>query len=117
MIDQDLYSEEIASIAKDIAQDCLNDEYDINDLTHERVDGHSWIIYYKYNNWVLEYSNNPEAIFDQGMEESLTHAGSVKDLLQVCAYWAMVNDVYELAQEYYEQLKEEQEENDEDEEN
>jgi len=117
MIDQSLYSEEIVSISKDIAEDCLNDGYDIHQLVYERVDGHSWIIYYKYNYFVLEYSNNPEAVFDEGMEDSLVHAGSVSKLLQICAYWAMYTDVYELAQEYYEQLKEEKDENDEDEEN
>jgi hypothetical protein len=107
MIDQQTYNREIASIAKEIAEECFVDDcLDVHELAHEYVDGHQWIIYYRYHNSVIDYSNNPEAVFDQGMQESLSCASSVKDLLQICAFWAMLQDVLESAETYLEELRE-----------
>jgi hypothetical protein len=108
MIDRYTYNREVSLMAKEIAEQCFNDDsLEIYDLVHEFVDQHHWIIYYKYHPYILDYSENSEALFDQGMQESLTTVDSVKDMLQLCAYWAMVQDILEPADKYYQELVEE----------
>ena len=76
-------------------------EEHINDnLLHETIDGHEWIIYYSYNLDVLQHSANQDYMIDNlgGASEVLESSG-LQGLHQALAYWALYADVQEAIQE------------------
>tara|TARA_B110000879_G_scaffold177894_1_gene232735 strand:+ start:206 stop:556 length:351 start_codon:yes stop_codon:yes gene_type:complete len=100
------YRDEISDIAEDLYKEAMEehpeDEDDRNsyvyDSLHERIDGHQWVIYYRYNNKVLEHSSNPDAyqhVYDnESLGELLKERGFDK-LKTTMAYFAMFDDVYD----------------------
>lgn len=65
-------------------------------VLHETIDGHQWIIYYGYNLYVLQCSDNSDYMIDNhGVEsagEVLKQSG-LSGLHSALAYWALYADV------------------------
>ena len=98
------YYKEIQDLAHDIWAEALdqsdNDKDEaqelINDLVHEVVDGHQWVIYYHYHDQVIRYSMNSDAYLDIYDNESLgdyVRDNGVDGLNTMMSYWAMQQDV------------------------
>ena len=99
------YHVEISDIASDLYDEALgqndNDHEsamdDISDdLLHELVDGHRWIIYTYSNELVARFSNNSEAYLDCYDSESIGQLVSDKGLdavKPIIAYFAMYQDI------------------------
>jgi len=106
-----IYIEEIKGIATNLVKE-LMDEYEDReeaeeqtyDRLHETIDGHQWVIYYAYNEDVLEYSDNDEAYQDCYDNESLGALVAEKGIDGVkpmMAYFAMYQDVSELLEQAF----------------
>jgi len=100
------YTQEIKSLATDLVFEAYADwetrdevEERINDyMIHDTVDSHQWVIYYSYNNDVIQHSDNADAYLDVYDNESLgqivTEQG-VDQLGTIRAYFAMYQDLSE----------------------
>lgn len=109
------YHEEIKDLAKSLAQEAnVSTDGDIfeyirdNELDHEIIDGHQWIIYYSYNLDIIECSSNDEYMQDNLGDESLGHAlkdGGLNGLHQAIAFYAMLADLNEALQELEEEME------------
>jgi len=99
------YWAEVGNIATELAAEAMesteNDreaaEDEINDYRlHEWIDGHQWVIYYAYNDGVLEHSDNEDYYEDnfgaEDMAETIKSRG-LSGLKTVMAYFAMYADV------------------------
>lgn len=99
------YWDQISSIATELVSESMeqsdNDRDDaeeiINDrLLHETIDGHEWIIYYYYNQFVLQFTGNREAYEDFYSAEdigNLVMEKGVDALNTTMAFFAMHSDV------------------------
>ena len=96
------YYKEIQELAHDIWAEALdqadNDKDEahdlMNDISHEVVDGHQWVIYSHYHEQVLRYSMNSDAYLDIYDNESLgdyVRDNGVDGLHMMMAYWAMLS--------------------------
>jgi hypothetical protein len=86
----DEYWDEIGSIAREVTKEAREYDRDVYDVLHEMIDGHQWVIYFRYNATVLSHSENA----GYGLNEGLI--STVKDhdeYMTQAAYWAMVADV------------------------
>ena len=79
-----------------------SEDYDlmevINDLLHEEVDGHEWIIYTAYNLDVIQYSENPDEYinnFGNDVAGDELKARGLQGLHTAIAFWAFYADVYD----------------------
>jgi len=100
------YNKEIVAIAKCIVEEAYIDYTDvtnreeaeelINDtLLHETIDGHQWVIYYRYNLPVLEYSHNTYYADEQGLIGENPLENGLNSFHTMLAFWAMYADVQE----------------------
>jgi len=90
MVTQREYTDEIESIAKAIIED-NEDLSDYQDLVHEYVDGHQWIIYTHYH---LQIYANCDV--EQGKDEMPAELLDGKDIdsaIQSVVFYQMVYDV------------------------
>lgn len=87
-------------------EDCVNDT-----LLFETIDGHQWVIYYAYNDDVLNHSDNEDYMsfnFGDDMLGSILSESGFDTLKMQMAFWAMYADVQELiGEEIEKQLAEE----------
>jgi len=90
------YWQEIDRLADDIIEEAQEYGEDIFDATHQAVDGHQWVIYYSYNDYVIRHAGNgdawedcysPEDIGRVVVEHGMTGARSHQ------AFFAMREDV------------------------
>jgi hypothetical protein len=58
------YYAEIRALAQEARQRSYEDGQDIQEVVHELVDGHQWVIYTHYGLQVLQYSRHENAYFD-----------------------------------------------------
>lgn len=99
------YWKEINASAVALAQEAMQqNEFDreaaseaiFDNLLHEYVDGHEWIIYNAYNLDVIQYSDNADYYVDNfGTEsagEELKNNG-LSGLHTAVAFWAMYGDI------------------------
>ena len=101
------YNKEIKDLAFNLVeenQEIEDSEFNVfehirdNGLDHQTVDGHQWIIYYKYSLDIIEHSDNDDYMVDNLGSESLEHAlknGGLSGLHQAIAFYAMLADVNE----------------------
>lgn len=96
------YWRQINSIAEDVIDECKHDDLDeidsdaLSDHLHEVIDGHHWIIYYAYNNAVLNYCSNEDAWEDCYCAEDIGQLvidQGMRGARAVQAYFAMLEDV------------------------
>lgn len=95
-ITQREYSEEIIRIVGDARVEAAEYGDDIEDLLCQAVDGHQWIIYYCYNDAVLQLASNPGAWEDCYSNEdigSLVVEKGMSGARTVQAYCAMMEDI------------------------
>jgi hypothetical protein len=86
------YYNECRRIAEECVKEAEGDQERAQDLTHEAVDGHQWIIYTYYNAQVLQHSRNDDAYFENfGPLEATGYS----DAMAKMAYAAMHQDVME----------------------
>lgn len=94
-ITQREYWKEVTSIAKEILREAREQDVGLRrergqELLHEAVDGHQWIIYTWAYPYVLIHSRNEDALFDeQGPQE----ANSYSEIMQKMAFYALYQDV------------------------
>lgn len=69
----------------------------IEEILHETIDGHEWVIYTYYAQQVLQHSPNDAAIEEYGMDEVVKNGSLNWALL---AYCAMEADVREALPDY-----------------
>ena len=98
---------EVESLANQIAQDamsqCDNDRSEaeelINDnLMHETIGAHQWVIYNAYNLDILQYSDNQYHYVDEfGADDAVIvlRESGLGGLHQALAFWALYADVQE----------------------
>ena len=115
------YNEEIRDLATSMVDEAMaNNDNDSNaaleaiqeDVLHETIDGHQWVIYYAYNDDVLKYSDNDEAYQDCYDNESLGALVAEKGIDGVkpmMAYFAMYQDVSELLEQAFDDFENNQE--------
>ena len=84
------YWDEIESLAVEITREAREDNRDIHDVLHETIDGHQWVIYCRFNAWVLAHSSNESAMWDEGLQDGIT---SHDEYMTRAAYCAMLADV------------------------
>tara|TARA_R110000744_G_C19248907_1_gene550041 strand:+ start:470 stop:829 length:360 start_codon:yes stop_codon:yes gene_type:complete len=98
------YRDEISDLAEDLYKEAMEehpeDEDDRNEYIRETVyqivDNHKWIVYYGYNNSVLDHSPSCDVYEDmydnEGLGEIVRDRG-VAELNRVMAYCAMQADI------------------------
>ena len=118
---QSSYNEEIRDLATNMVEEAMsNNDNDSDaaleaiqeDVLHETIDGHQWVIYYAYNDDVLKYSDNCEAYQDCYDNESLGALVAEKGIDGVkpmMAYFAMYQDVSELLEQAFDDFENNQE--------
>lgn len=89
-MDQREYWEEIESLAQQVTKEARDDGRDIYDVLHETIDGHQWVIYYRFHTDVLGHSPNDSAMWNDGLEMGI----SSHDMMRA-AFCAMLADVRE----------------------
>lgn len=89
-ISQRDYACEIADIARECTLNALEYDRDIHDVLHETIDGHQWVIYNWAHDWVLRWSDNSTALFDELGPQT---AEDWSTLRMRGAYMAMYADV------------------------
>jgi len=85
------YQLEVKRIAREVSENSIDENRDVMDVLHERIDGHQWVIYTYYNMYVLVNTKNLDAITDNGHE--VTHDDRVD--YAAIAYHALMADVQE----------------------
>ncbi len=86
------YYEQCRAIAEECVKEAEGDEERAQDLVHESVDGHQYIIYTHYNMCVLRHSRNDSAYFDNF---GPLQADGFSDAMAKMAFAAMYQDVCE----------------------
>lgn len=84
------YWNEIESIAREVTKEAREYNRDVCDVLHETIDGHRWIIYCRFNAYVLLHSDHDSAMWDEGLEDGIS---SHDEYMTRAAYCAMVADV------------------------
>ena len=90
-LSQSDYWTEIESLAKQVTAKSRENGTDINDLLHEAIDGHAYVIYTYKARMVCFHSDNEDAIFEDGCFPEAPE--SMTSLYPLVAYYAMVADV------------------------
>lgn len=89
------YQTEISEIAESVVTESEGDQDLAMDLIHERLDGHSWIIYTYRNAQVLQHSSNDSAYFDiYGPLEATSYADFAAMHADVLAELGTAIDAY-----------------------
>jgi len=113
------YITEINSIAASLVEAAMNetdnDRADAEDLIndvflHETIDGHQWVIYYHYNDEVIQQSSNDEyytEIYDNESVGQIISDQGLSGIKTVIAYWAMYADVQEKLEAAFDDFQEE----------
>ena len=86
------YWEEIESLAQQVTKEARDDGRDIYDVLHETIDGHQWVIYYRFHAEVLQHTDNDSAMWNEGLNEGIN---SHDEYMQRAAFCAMLADVRE----------------------
>lgn len=86
------YHQQCADIANECVTEAEGDSDRAQELIHEAVDSHQWIIYTYFNGIVLEHSSNRGAYFEN---YGALGANSYSDAMIKMAFAAMHQDVCE----------------------
>jgi hypothetical protein len=98
MFSRDDYMNEIERLARDAREEARDHGRDLDEVIHECVDAHEWIIYMRHNAAVLASSDNAEAGAEFGGDlSSILRKRGVSGLLAVLACAAMMADVRDAA--------------------
>ena len=101
------YWQEIESIADDLAERSMSEnDNDIDaarnaiydNMLHEDIDGHQWVIYNGYSLEVIQHSNNDTYASDNFGDDYLSAAmrdGGLDRVHAIIAFWCMYADVSE----------------------
>ena len=92
------YWAQVAGVADDAAEivrdwPVAEGGTDVNDVIHELVDSHQWIIYYHQNLAVMEHTDNDGAMLDHMGMDGLTGADSWHEVCVRFAFWAFWADI------------------------
>ena len=110
------YWKEVATLAKDITEECLEDFDDetqaeiradeseglgsndafreaLNERTHETIDGHQWVIYTAYNFDIIRFSDNDGYSAENFGADSIIKDGQLNTA--AIAFGALYADVIE----------------------
>lgn len=89
------YDNEVGAIARNVRDEVRVYGGDASDRIFEAVDSHQWIIYTAYYLDVLKYTSDADYAQDNGLidADALMKEGGLDRLHQVCAFYAMENDV------------------------
>lgn len=110
------YWKEVATLAKDITEECLEDFDDetqaeiradeseglgsndafreaLNERTHETIDGHQWVIYTAYNFDIIRFSDNDDYSAENFGADSIIKDGQLNTA--AIAFGALYADVIE----------------------
>ena len=86
------YWAEIKSLADETVRACRDGEVDdLHDYLHERIDGHSYVIYTRENHDVIRWTENEDYTAREFGADSLVRDGSIHWAL--IAYGAMYGDL------------------------
>ena len=85
------YWGEIEALAKSITKEARDEDRDIEDVLHETIDGHQFVIYTYQARHVAFHTANEDAIFD--IDDTLPSVSSMSELYSIVAYHAMCADV------------------------
>ena len=91
------YYNEIESIAAETLRESREEGRDVDEVLHETIDGHQWVIYNANHLDVLKHSDHEEAGIEEGVidaNEALKDGGLYKLTAQL-TYCAMEADVRE----------------------
>ena len=83
------YKTEVQDLARQIRDEAREDDRDVDDVLHETVDGHAWVIYTYRAVEVMQHASNPDAYQDLGIDAS----GGWSQFVSQAAYCALAEDV------------------------
>lgn len=95
------YWEEIESLAKNIVEES-DSEDEMQDRITETVDGHTYIVHYRHNEFVLDNTKNEPRFGDLLIDKNALW----RDVMQVAASHAMQIDLYEKCRELWKEKQE-----------
>ena len=86
------YWAEVKELAAYILEEASDRDEDVQDVLHEVIDGHQWVIYTHQNREVLLHCSNPDAYAEIG-EVPVLESGTLN--WAAMAYLALAEDVQE----------------------
>ena len=86
---RDEYQTEVQDLARQIRDEAREYDRDVEDVLHETVDGHEWVIYTTKATYVMAHASNPDAYQDLGIDAS----GGWSQFVSQAAYCALAQDV------------------------
>jgi hypothetical protein len=88
------YDKEVVKLANEIINE-RNEQAntDPHELIQEELDNSQLTIYTMYHWPIMEFTQNQDALFDQGIELNITQSTSFHDIIAQFAYWALYTDV------------------------
>ncbi len=106
-IDSATYAQEVQDLARQIRKDAREYRRDIEDVLHEAIDCHTWVIYTRKAIQVMQHTDNEDAIEDYG---EISMEGGWSGLVSRAAYAALAADVRDAIAELGDEEEEEEEE-------
>lgn len=94
-ITQNEYRKTVKTLAQEALEISQESDIDLSEAIWELVDSHSWVIYYSNNLGVLENSQMGPGEFHHLIDDSMSY----RKVIQVLAYSALENDVWDMCQE------------------
>lgn len=90
------YWKEVEDLAKQVADECREHGTDRDDVLHETIDGHEWVIYHgKALCNVLAHTTSDDAAFDEMGDDVLHDCASAGEVYSRLAFFALRADVAE----------------------
>lgn len=94
------YTNEVRALATYAANWFMNDlDRDYWDAIRNAIDDSIWLKDIPKQHLVLQYSENSNSAFDEGLIDlsNLTDTTTIHNLIETCAYYAIMNDVDKVA--------------------
>ena len=91
-MDRQDYQQEIEELAKQVTAEASDYDRDINEVLHETLDGHQFVIYTGQAQQVLLLSPNDGAIEDYGIDSAIKDGALNWSALAYCAMEADVRE-------------------------
>ena len=90
------YWKDVKSLAAEAVEQAAEYDGEVGDAAHQLVDGFPWVFMHYGAQKTLEHSSNDNYAFEElGAEEALAGCESLSEVHVRCAYYALMQDVYE----------------------
>jgi hypothetical protein len=104
-IDAATYAQEVQDLARQIRDEAREYRRDVEDVIHETIDSHGWVIYTYKAIQVMQHTDHDDAIEEYG---EISMEGGWSGLVSRAAYAALAADVRDAIAELEEEEEEEE---------